>query len=99
MVEESDRGMKWVLAVSLILFFGSPWVMTVFGYLPYQYRQQGVAFTAAMSIFFIMTPLFAVLHTMNFKKELTYQFTIGFFILAMSCFVAYLLFAAIATLY
>jgi len=81
---EDQRNIKWVLIISLIMFF----VSFAFG-LPYSYPGSSIWFFISRvdALLFIATITTGALFTTGFaRKELMYRLTIYFFIISMGLF-------------
>jgi len=83
---EKEHDVKWILIISLILFFA---LEGVFYYFPYSHFYVLFNFWWFVDfinlLFIILTVTFATLNKVGFlDKELTYQMTVSSFIISMA---------------
>lgn len=85
MVEKSEKDMKWVLSVSLVMFFWSTF-MAIMLQTSYYFRAGPWYYLRNVSILsLILTIVSATLYTADFwKKEQLYKIALGTFIISMS---------------
>ncbi|UCG45047.1 MAG: hypothetical protein JSV58_06675 [Candidatus Bathyarchaeota archaeon] len=85
MTENSERSLKWILIISLVMFFWQTWMTLLMtpGYYftpDFWYYIRNVT-----TLSFIIPVLSATLHTADFwDKEYLYKISIGTFIVSMS---------------
>ncbi len=84
MIEKPERNMKWILIISLILFFWSAYI-ALMSQTTYAFRPDVWYYLRNVNVLsFILTLLSATLHTAGIER--TDKIAIGLFIVSMSLF-------------
>jgi|YelNatPaOPRAMG01_1025707.scaffolds.fasta_scaffold18002_4 hypothetical protein len=87
MGEEVKKDLKWILIVSVILFFWTYLQGLWTGFYVSRYITSWTYLRNVNILFFILTIIFATLYTADFwRKEKIYKAAIGFFIISMILF-------------